>query len=63
MAIEEISNIHMATMLEIIVSIHQIYFESKSYFNMFSDLVSQMPSIINDLKKNFVSTPEIKVCN
>ena len=63
MAIEEIGNFNQAMLLQIIFAIHQIYFENKSYFNMFSNLVSQMPSIINDLKKNFTSTPEIKVCN
>ena len=63
MAIEEIGNIHQAMLLQTIAAIHQSYFENKSYFNMFSDLVSQMPSIIIDLKKNFMSSPEIKVCN
>ena len=63
MAVKEIGNIYQAILLQTIAAIHQIYFENKSYFIMFSDLVSQMPSIIIDLKKNFMSTPEIKVCN
>ena len=61
MTTEEIDSIHKTTLLKKVVAVHQIYFVNKSYLNMFSDLVSQMPSILKDLKKNLMSTPDIKV--
>ena len=62
MSTEEIDSIHKTTLLEKVVAIHQIYFVNKSYLNMFSDLVSQMPSVVKELKKKLMSTPDIKVC-